>query len=151
MRPPARTILFCACAAAAATTQALALMSDDVERSLDRAVALGTIGRHREAVPDLDPALAADPQRPDAMAFRAAAWQRLDRTETARRDIERVPQLDRENAEPLLERGILRQLGGHTEGSRMDWEQAIELAPNSATADLLLQNVALNQAGSAAR
>jgi hypothetical protein len=33
----------------------------------------------------------------------------------------------------------------------MDWEQAIELAPNSATADLLLQNVALNQAGSAAR
>ena len=135
----------------ATTTLALALTPDDVELLIDRAVALGTIGRHGEAVADLDRALTSDPQRPDALVFRAAAWRQLDRAEPARRDIERALALDPENAEALLERGILRQLAGDTEGARMDWERAIELAPHSAVADLAFQNLALNEAGPAGR
>ena len=135
----------------AATTLALTLTPDDVELLIDRAVALGTMGRHGEAVADLDRALASDPQRPDALIFRAAAWRQLDRAEPARRDIERALALDPENAEALLERGILRQLAGDTEGARMDWERAIELAPNSTIADLAIQNLALSDVGPAAR
>ena len=135
----------------AATTRALALTPDDVELLIDRAIALGTIGRHGEAVADLDRALASDPQRPDALVFRAAAWRQLDRADPARRDIERALALDPDNAEALLERGILRQLAGDTEGARMDWERAIELAPHSTAADLAFQNLALNEAGPAGR
>jgi Flp pilus assembly protein TadD len=104
----------------ATTTRALALTPDDVELQIDRAIALGTIGRHGEAEADLDRALASDPQRPDALVFRAAAWRQLDRAEPARRDIERALALEPDNAEALLERGILRQLVGDTEGAQMD-------------------------------
>jgi tetratricopeptide (TPR) repeat protein len=135
----------------AATTLALSLTPDDVELLIDRAAALGTMGRFGEAVADLDRALASDMERPDALVFRAAAWRNLDRAEPARRDIERALALDPGNAEALLERGILRQLAGDTEGARMDWERAIELAPHSATADLAFQNLALSEAGPAAR
>lgn len=135
----------------AATTMALTLMPDDVELLIDRAVALGNLGRYGESVADLDRALAADPERPDALVFRAAAWRQMDRAEPARRDIERALALDPANAEALLERGILRQLAGDTEGARMDWERAIELAPHSAAADLAFQNLALSEAGPAAR
>jgi len=135
----------------AATTMALTLMPDDVELLIDRAVALGNLGRYGESVADLDRALAADPERPDALVFRAAAWRHMDRAEPARRDIERALALDPANAEALLERGILRQLAGDTEGARMDWERAIELAPHSAAADLAFQNLALSEAGPAGR
>jgi tetratricopeptide (TPR) repeat protein len=135
----------------AATTMALALTPDDVELLIDRATALGTMGRFGEAVADLDRALASDLERPDALVFRAAAWRNLDRAEPARRDIERALALDPANAEALLERGILRQLAGDTEGARMDWERAIEIAPHSAAADLAFQNLALSEAGPAAR
>ena len=135
----------------AATTMALTLTPDDVELLIDRAAALGNMGRFGEAVVDLDRALASDPGRPDALVFRAAAWRNLDRAEPARRDVERALALEPANPEALLERGILRQLAGDTEGARMDWERAIEMAPHSATADLALQNLALNEAGAAAR
>jgi tetratricopeptide (TPR) repeat protein len=135
----------------AATTLALSLTPDDVELLIDRAAALGTMERFGEAVADLDRALASDPGRPDALVFRAAAWRNLDRAEPARRDVEQALALDPGNAEALLERGILRQLAGDTEGARMDWERAIEIAPHSAAADLAFQNLALNEAGPAAR
>jgi tetratricopeptide (TPR) repeat protein len=130
-----------------ATTLALTLTPDDADLLIDRAVALGTLGRYGEAVMDLDRALMLDPLRAEALVFRAAAWRHLDRAEPARRDIERALALNPESAEALLERGILRQLAGDSEGARMDWERAVELSPNSATADLALQNLALNEAG----
>jgi tetratricopeptide (TPR) repeat protein len=130
-----------------ASTMALTLTPDDPDLLIDRALALGTLGRYGESLMDLDRALALDPLRAEALVFRAAAWRHLDRAEPARRDIENALALHPDNAEALLERGILRQLAGDTEGARMDWERAVELAPNSATADLALQNLALNEAG----
>jgi regulator of sirC expression with transglutaminase-like and TPR domain len=49
--------------------------------------------------------------------------------------------------EALLERGIIRQLKGDTAGAKADWQRAVALAPDSATADLAQQNLALNEAG----
>ncbi|MGG5822875.1 tetratricopeptide repeat protein [Falsiroseomonas sp. HW251] len=135
----------------AAATLALTLTPDDTDVLVDRAVALGSLGRFAEAVADLDRALRMDPTRADALVFRAAAWRHLDRAEAARRDVERALEITPDSPEALLERGILRQLAGDTEGARMDWERAVELAPNSATADLALQNLALNEAGPSRR
>lgn len=131
----------------AATTLALTLTPDDTDLLLDRALALTTMRRHREAVIDLDRAVQLEPGRADTFVFRAVALRHLDRAEAARRDVERALALSPDNAEALLERGIQRQLAGDTEGARMDWERAVDVAPNSATADLAIQNLALNEAG----
>jgi Flp pilus assembly protein TadD len=131
----------------AATTQAMALTPDDADLLVDRATALGTLGRYGEAVADLDLAIRLDANRADALVFRAAAWRQMDRTDAARRDIERALALEPRNPEALLERGILRQLAGDTEGARMDWESVQQIAPGSAAADLAAQNLALSEAG----
>jgi tetratricopeptide (TPR) repeat protein len=130
-----------------AATLALTLTPDDAELLIDRAAALGTLGRYAEAAADLDEALAREPDRADALVFRAAAWRQLDRAEAALRDIERALALAPDHAEALLERGILRQLAGDTEGARRDWERIAEVAPDSAAADLAAQNLALGEAG----
>ncbi len=131
----------------AATTMALTLTPTDVDLLVDRAVALGSLGRYNEAVEDLNRALGLDPDRADAWVFRAASWRHLDQVDQAERDIIRALEADPDNAEALLERGIVRQLKGDTTGAREDWERAITLAPDSATADLAQQNLALNEAG----
>jgi len=131
----------------ASATLALTLAPDDADLLIDRAVTLGNLGRYAEAVMDLDRALSVEPGRAEALVFRAAAWRHMDRAGSARRDVERALEIAPDNAEALLERGILRQLVGDSEGARMDWERAVEIAPGSATADLALQNLALNEAG----
>jgi len=52
-----------------------------------------------------------------------------------------------DNAEALLERGILRQLRGDSGGARADWQRAIQLAPDTMAADLAAQNIQLNELG----
>jgi len=131
----------------AAATLALTLAPEDVDLLIDRAVALGAFGRYREAVEDLDRALAIEADRAEALVFRAAAWRHLDRAALALRDIERALALSPTNAEALLERGIIRHLRGDPAGARADWERTIELAPGSAAADLATQNLALSDAG----
>jgi len=131
----------------AASTMALTLTPSDVDLLIDRAVALGSLGRYSDSIEDLNRALGLDPDRADAWVFRAASWRHLDHVDQAERDIVRALEADPDNAEALLERGIIRQLQGDTTGARADWERAITLAPDSATADLAQQNLALNEAG----
>ena len=61
--------------------------------------------------------------------------------------MDRALTLDGDNAEALLERGILRQRQNDRGGARSDWEKAIALAPDTPTADLAQQNLALLEAG----
>ncbi len=131
----------------AAATMGLTLAPSDVDLLLDRAVALGTLGRYAEALEDVDRVIALAPGRAEAWVFRAAAQRRLDRVDQAASDVDRALTLAPANAEALLERGIIRQLKGDVAGAREDWEKAVSLAPDSATADLALQNLALNEAG----
>ena len=88
-----------------------------------------------------------DPDRPDAWVFRAAALRHLDLPQEALHAIDRALTIESDNAEALLERGILRQLNGDLEGAREDWESVIQSAPDSAAADLAQQNLALSEAG----
>jgi tetratricopeptide (TPR) repeat protein len=135
----------------AATTMGLVLTPDDRELLLDRALALGAMGRNAEALADLDRVLALDPRHVEALVIRAAAMRRLDRAAEAERDVTRALALAPDNAEAFLERGILRQLRGDAAGARAEWERALALAPGSPTADLAQQNLALSEAGPARR
>lgn len=131
----------------AATTLALSLSPNDTALLVDRAIAAGAMGRYGEALQDLDHAIATDASRTEAWVFRAAALRHLDRAEDAMRDVQQALTLDPRHPEALLERGILRQLKGDTRGAKEDWERTIALAPDSAAADLAMQNLALNEAG----
>jgi tetratricopeptide (TPR) repeat protein len=131
----------------AAATMGLTIAPGDLDLMMDRAVALGTLGRYADALGDLDRVVAADPERAEAWVFRAAALRRLERVDQALAAVDRALRLAPENAEALLERGIIRQLRGDTAGARADWQRTIVLAPDSAAADLAQQNLALNEAG----
>jgi tetratricopeptide (TPR) repeat protein len=134
-----------------AASNALALSPDSPDLLIDRSIALATMERYIDAIDDLDRALALDPGRVDALVFRAAAWRNENRLARAREDVDRAIALDADNPEALLERGIQRKLDGDEKGARGDWERAKQLAPDTATADLAEQNLALLEAGPSSR
>ena len=131
----------------AAATQALILSPDDPDLLIDRSVSDAQLDRFDDAVEDLSRALDLDPRRADALVLRGAAWRHLNHADLAADDIDRAFMIDPENPEALLERGILRQRRGDRAGARADWQQAATLAPDTATADLAQQNLALLEAG----
>lgn len=129
------------------TTLALSMTPDDADLLIDRSIAAATLERYQDAVDDLTHALDLDARRTDALVFRAAAWRHLNQLGLAQDDVDRAFAVDAENPDALLERGILRQRQGDRAGARRDWEQAMQLAPDTATADLAQQNLALLDAG----
>lgn len=131
----------------AAGSAALALLPGDPDLLIDRAIAAGSQEHWQDAVDDLTKALELDPARSDAMVLRGAAWRHLGQDALAQDDVDRALATDADNAEALLERGILRQRHADATGAREDWEKAISLAPDTPTADLAEQNLALLDAG----
>jgi Flp pilus assembly protein TadD len=79
--------------------------------------------------------------------LRATARRHLGRLADAQVDIEKALSLDGDNADALLERGIIRQRQGDLAGARTDWERAETLSPDNSTGDLAEQNLALLDAG----
>lgn len=130
-----------------AASKALALLPDEPDLQVDRAVASIALDKYQEAADDLSRALDTDPRRGDALVFRAASWRHLGQLDLADADVDRALGLDPDDPDALLERGILRQRRGNPVGARRDWERAVALAPDTATADLAQQNLALLEAG----
>jgi tetratricopeptide (TPR) repeat protein len=130
-----------------AATLALSLSPDDPDLLIDHAATAGNLDRYQDAIADLSRALALDPRRLDALVARAGAWRHLGRLEQAQDDIDHALALNADDPEALLERGILRQRRNDPRGARSDWERAMRMAPDSATADLAEQNLALLEAG----
>ena len=128
-------------------TEALALLPDDPDLLIDRAIADSALERFGEATDDLTRALEIDPRRGDALVLRATSFRHLEKLDLADDDVERALALDPEDPDALLERGILRQRRGDPAGARRDWERAIALSPDTATSDLAQQNLALLEAG----
>ncbi|MDP9096721.1 MAG: tetratricopeptide repeat protein [Pseudomonadota bacterium] len=128
-------------------TKALALVPDDPDLLIERAIANSSLEHYTGADDDLTRALDIDPKRGDALVLRAAARRHLERLDLASNDVERALELDPEDPDAFLERGIVRQRRGNPAGARKDWERAIELSPDSATGDLAQQNLALLEAG----
>lgn len=114
----------------AVQSAALALRPDDVELLVDRSITLGTGGRFWESIDDLNRVLEIQPERADALVFRAAAYRRLDSIDLAETDIERAVALWPDAPDVLLERGNIRRLKSDVAGARADWRRVIELAPD---------------------
>lgn len=130
-----------------AATLALILSPNDPDLLIDRAVAAGILERYQDAIDDLTRALDIEPKRPDALVLRASSWRHIGQIDLGQDDIDRALLIDPNYPEALLERGIIRQRRNDAVGARRDWERAITLAPDSATADLAQQNLALLEAG----
>jgi tetratricopeptide (TPR) repeat protein len=137
--------------ASAAASLALALTPQDPELLLERAMARLALNQVPSALVDLDLAVVLDADRAEAWVLRAAAQRRLESLRPAEDSITTALRLAPRNVEALLERGILRQLRGEAEAARRDWERVLELAPDSAAADLAAQNLALMEAGPSQR
>jgi tetratricopeptide (TPR) repeat protein len=122
--------------AIAASNAALELIPNDVDLVLDRAVALGAAERWWDALDDLNHANDLAPKRADILVLRASAYRYVDSPQLALDDVNQALTLDPKNAEGHLERGILKLAAGDKEAARADWLQAIQLAPNTPTADV---------------
>lgn len=122
--------------AVGALTAALKLMPDDVDLRIDRAVAFAGAGRIPEAVADLDQAIAKAPNRPEPYVLRASAKRRSGNLDGALKDVDSALSLTfDQNADALLERGLIRQARGDAKGAQQDWLKAAQIAPDSLTAE----------------
>ena len=118
--------------AAEMETLALQLTPDDPDLLTDRAEALAAQTKYKEAIADLDRALARDPARVDALIYRASAQRSLNRLDPALRDVEAALRLAPDEPDALLERGNIRRLKGDDAGARKDWLRVALVAPNTA-------------------
>jgi tetratricopeptide (TPR) repeat protein len=122
--------------ALAAFDSALVVHRGDIELLIDRARAHAGTGDYWSAVADLDAVLDRAPARDDALAFRAAAYRRLEVWELAADDAARALAANPANVDALVERAILRLHGDDESAARADFSQVLLLAPESAAADL---------------
>jgi tetratricopeptide (TPR) repeat protein len=123
-------------------TEAVAIAPDNLDLLTDRAAASGALGKHDEALADLDRVLAKEPRRADALTFRAAARRALGRLDAALADAEAAVDLAPKSPDALLERGNILGLKGDTKAAQRDWEQVAKLAPLSEAAAAAKTNLA---------
>lgn len=114
---------------------ALELEPDDVELRIDRAVVHVGVGQYWEAIDDLNRATELAPERADILVLRASAYRYVESPELALEDVGRAIAIDAGNAEAYLERGILEAQTGDPAAARADFLKAVELAPESPTAE----------------
>ncbi|WP_142849632.1 tetratricopeptide repeat protein [Telmatospirillum sp. J64-1] len=125
----------------AVQTAALALVPDDVELRIDRAVTLAEAGRHAEALVDLDAALAIDPGRADALSLRASAHRQTGNLAAALADAEAALKSDFSHAEAWLEYGLAKYLSGDAPAAREAWQRVLAMAPDGELAQLAQRNI----------
>jgi tetratricopeptide (TPR) repeat protein len=75
--------------------------------------------------------LKADPNRVEALIYRASANRALDRLDPALADVEKALAQAPNSVPALLERGNIRRLKGDLLGARADWERIGQLTPGS--------------------
>ena len=109
-------------------TEALRLAPNDVEMLLDRSVVRATLGKYWEALDDLNEALEQEPNRADALTFRASAWRRVEALELAEKDIAAALKRHPDYPEGLLERGLIHKARGNAAAARSDWQRVLEIA-----------------------
>ena len=120
---------------------ALKLDPGDIDLLVDRAVVLAIQEKYRDAIDDLDRAIAGDPLRAEAFVFRASARRRLGDLERAEADVARALALDVNHPDGLLERGILRRLRGDDDGARRDWLRVLGLIADGPLAEAARANI----------
>lgn len=98
---------------------------------LDRARAHVALDQLSEARPDIDKALDQVPKDPLAWLLSATLARRVDNLSLAQAHIARAVALAKDDASVALEEGNIAMLSGAEDVSRLAWERAVRLAPNS--------------------
>jgi tetratricopeptide (TPR) repeat protein len=120
---------------------ALKLYPNNLGYMLNRASVHAERGGYKAALSDLNVVLAKEPAQIEALIFRATVLRFLDRLSEAETEIFSALELDKNNPDGLLERGIIRRLKGDKNGSRRDWLKVIEIAPNYIAAESARANL----------
>jgi len=122
-------------------TEAIKLVPKNADYLVNRAAARAQRQDYKDAVDDLNRALAQGP-RADALAYRASAWRYLEDLKQARADAEAAIKLDPALVPGWLELGNIKRLTKDDAGARKAWLKVIELAPESPAADDARDNIA---------
>lgn len=109
-------------------TDSLKLVPRDVEILLDRSIARALLGKYWDALDDLNEVLEQNPDREDALTFRASAWRHVDALDLAVKDIAAALKRRPDFPDGLLERGLIRKARGDKKGARADWQRVLEVA-----------------------
>ncbi len=125
----------------AVLSAAVDLVPRDPELRIDRSIALAGRGSYWEAIDDLNIASELRPDRADILIYRASAYRFVEAEDLALEDVARALELDPDNIEGLLERGILRRLSGDSAGARDDWLKVTSLAAGTPAADAAQANL----------
>jgi len=115
-------------------TRLLEVRPSDTQLRIDRALVRLSAGRTWEAVDDLNLALEAQPDDPEILLYRAAAYRYLDAIDLARVDVERALAVDPDRAEAWLEAGILFEMEGAKDLALQAWGEVLRLSPTGPAA-----------------
>ena len=85
--------------------------------------------------------LTSDPNRIDALVYRASADRELGKLDLALIDIDKAVSLAPNSVSALLERGDILRLKGDLNGARRDWVRVSELAPGTAASEAAKTNI----------
>jgi len=127
----------------AAIAQLPGVSGEANELLLDRARAAASLGGYDQAVSDLTRVIEHQPRRVEAYVLRATAHRYAEALDEAKYDIARALAIDPRDGDALLERGILKRLGGDNEGARDDWEKVAEYHRGTHVGELALDNLEL--------
>jgi tetratricopeptide (TPR) repeat protein len=111
-------------------TEALAIVSSEVEGFIQQALRRRDAGREAEAIADLATALEIDPDNAEALIVRAQMLMANGNAEQATADIERVINNGTERPEPFSMRAHLRQDRSSKAERLADLTRAVELGPD---------------------
>lgn len=125
----------------AAYAQALALLPDNVQILMDRAIFRAGQERYWDAIADLDKVIEKAPKMAEAWLLRAQAHHVLALDSKAKRDVEMALTLSPQNGEALLLRGNLYADAGIGTKAKEDWEKARRVAPGTAAAASATENL----------
>lgn len=80
---------------------------------------------------------------PEAYVLLAEAERKMGRLDLAMQHVTHALAVSPDCAAALLERGIIRERKGDAAGAQQDWQQVLDLAPDSHEADLARQDLAV--------
>ncbi len=116
-------------------TTALQLTPGATDLLIDRAESLALAKNWRDALMDLDQAVANSPKRVDALTYRATVKRALGDLKGATDDATRAVSLDPNSPGAWLEFGDAARLDGDAAGARQAWMTVLRLAPKSPEGD----------------
>ncbi len=121
--------------ALATLNRAIEMNDQDFDLVMDRARAHALLENWESAIADLSAIIGVAKPNADHLVLRATAYRHQKKYSEARGDIDAALGISVNHGGALLERGILRQIGGDNEGARQDWVMVVTTNPDTSVAE----------------